>query len=192
MPRKKQPIRKRRSSGLQKARNAIRNAIPVAVIVDTREKDPWTFEGELPSNLYIKQIYSDKLEAGDYCIIGYELDSDDYGLVIERKASLEEFINNLGKGWDRFKLELEKMSKYHTSVIIIEDDLSKAFSRYKSRSGYGKYFNVSPNFIIKRISEIQTEYGVSTYFMSTKYMAQRLACSLFKDVIKLDEALDDY
>jgi len=189
---KKRPfIRKKRSSGLQKARNVLRNSIPVSVIVDTREKDPWTFEGKLPSNLYIKQIYFDKLDAGDYCIIGHELPTDDYGLIIERKASLEEFIGNIGRSWDRFQLELDKMSNYQTAVIIIEDDLSSAFSKYKSRSGHGKYFNVSPNFIVKRVSEIQSRYGVSTYFMSTKYFAQRLACNLFKDMIILDGELDE-
>jgi ERCC4-type nuclease len=160
------------------------------VIVDTREKNPWTFEGEMPSNLHIKKIYSDKLEAGDYTIVGYDLEGDDYGIVIERKNSLEEFIGNIGRGWDRFKIELEKMSKYRTAVIIIEDDLKDSFSKYKSKTGHGRYFNVSPNFIVKRIAEIKSRYKVSTYFMSNKYFAQRLACNLFRDAVMLDEELD--
>jgi len=182
--------RTRRNSGLHKARSAIKNAIGVSVVVDTREKDPWTFEGELPSNLHIKKTYSDKLEAGDYTIVGYDLEGDDYGVVIERKNSLEEFIGNIGRGWDRFKVELEKMSKYRIAAIIIEDDLKDSFAKYKSKKGYGKYFNVSPNFIVKRISEIKSRYGVSTYFMSNKYFAQRLACNLFRDAVILDGELD--
>ena len=193
-PRKKVKIPKgkpRRSSGLQKARNVIKNAISVCVVVDTREKDPWSFDGEMPSGLHIKKVFVDKLDAGDYSIVGYDLDGDDYGVIIERKNSLVEFIGNIGKGWERFQAELEKLSKYKIAAIIIEDDLKDSFARYKSRSGYGKYFNVSPNFIIKRVSEIKSRYGISTYFMSNKYFAQRLACSLFKDAVLLDKELEE-
>ena len=183
--------RPKRSSGLQKARNAIKNAISVSVVVDTREKDPWSFDGEMPSGLHIKKVFVDKLDAGDYTIVGYDLDGDDYGVIIERKNSLVEFIGNIGKGWERFKSELEKLSKYRIAAIIIEDDLKDSFARYKSSTGYGKYFNVSPNFILKRVSEIKSRYGVSTYFMSNKYFAQRLACNLFKDAILLDRELEE-
>ena len=183
--------RKRRNSGLRKAQSAIKNAINVSVVVDTREKEPWTFDGEMPSNLRIKKIYADKLDAGDYTIVGHDLVADDFGIVIERKNSLEEFIGNIGRGWERFKVELEKMSKYKIAAIIIEDDLKDSFAKYKSSSGFGRYFNVSPNFIIKRVSEIESQYGVSTYFMSNKYFAQRLACNLFRDVVLMDRKLDE-
>jgi ERCC4-type nuclease len=183
-------VGKKRSAGLNKARNVLKNTINVSVIVDTREKNPWDLKGKMPSGFKIKNIYTDKLDAGDYSIVGHDLPNDDFSIVIERKASLEEFIGNIGRGWKRFQIELEKMAQYKNPVIIIEDDLKDSYSKYKMKKGPGRYFNVSPDFILKRVSEIYTKYGVPTVFASNKYFAQRLAGQLFRDVLKLDSLLD--
>ena len=192
MSRKKSIIaKKRRSTGRKKALSTIKNAISVCVVIDTREKDPWKFErSNLPSDLHIKKIFVDKLDAGDYTIVGFDLEGDDYGVVVERKNSLEEFIGNIGRNWDRFKAELEKMSKFHTAVIVVEDDMSEAYKKYNSKGQYGKYFNVPPSFIIKRVAEIQSRYGIPTYFFSNKSNAERFACNLFKNAYQMDEELD--
>ena len=67
--------------------------------------------------------------------------------VNERKKDLIEFIGNIGnkKGWERFQRELEIMSEYASPHIIIADDLSEGYKRYKTRYGRNKYFNVVPD-----------------------------------------------
>ena len=179
----------RRRRGATK--RAIEESVPLLVIVDTREKSGWDFEGKLPSNIYIKKIYRDKLEAGDYTIVGYESPDDEFGVIIERKNSVEEFLRNIGKNWDVFKRELEKLSKYKVAAIIVEDDLSEAYKRFNAKAGkYGKIFNLPPDFILKRVSEIKSMYGVSVFFVSSKYNGQRLACNLFKNCIMQDKEYD--
>jgi len=164
------------------------NNIKIRIIRDTRETSPWDFEGSIPSKLDIVTIYDDTLDAGDYSIVGYDLPNDTCSIIIERKRSLEEFIGNIGKNWDRFQRELEKLSLYEYKYIIIEDDLHNAYSRYKSSR---TYFNMPPEFIISRISDINIRYGVSTHFLTQKYYAQRYALNLFKYVVTKDNSYDD-
>lgn len=187
-------IPKRKSPGRRRsAKKTLEESVGVSVVVDTREKNAWTFDCKLPSGMFVKKIFIDTLEAGDYTIVGYDLPDDEFGVIVERKASLEEFLRNIGKNWDTFQKELVKLSGFRTAVIIIEDDLGNVFQRYKCRTGkYGKAFNLPPDFLIKRIGEIQSLYGVSVFFASSKYIAQRLACNLFKNAILMDQKHDVY
>jgi ERCC4-type nuclease len=152
-----------------------RSKLTANVVVDTRENKPWTFELKLPSNLAIGSMEIRKLDAGDYSLVGFD-EPGPNSIIIERKQSLEEFLGNLGRHWERFERELEKLSQYGTALIIIEDDLKTAYSRFRKT----KFFNMPPEFIIKRIADIQCRYSVSTHFLSNRTYAQKFCLNMFK------------
>lgn len=144
------------------------------IIVDTREQIPWTFIN-CPTNMSVVSI-STKLDAGDYQL-------KDHEVFIERKKTLIEFLGNIGSNWERFRKELSLLSNKRIAQIVIEDDLSKAEQLYSSNKGYGKYFNLSPNFILKRVAEIKSEFNVDTIFMSNRFYAERYVLNLFRGIL---------
>jgi len=171
-------------------KNEQENTLNVNIIIDTREKRPWEFK-KTPSGMNVSNIYHDKLDAGDYCLLGLEFPNQNFSVIVERKAKMEEFLGNIGSNWKRFKRELEKLSEFKRPLIIVEDDMSKAYARYKSSRGRRKgYFNLPPEFIIKRISEIYIDYGVPVFFASSRSMGERFALNFFKRATKMEEALD--
>lgn len=187
---KKIPKRKPGKKGI--AKKTLQKAVGICVVIDSREKNAWDFEKNLPSGLYIKKTFIDKLDAGDYTIVGFDLPDDDYSVIVERKASLEEFLGNIGRNWDVFKKELEKLKEYKNKVILIEDDLNNIYARFNAKKGiYGRAFNIHPNFVLKRVSEIYTEYNIPVMFVSNKSNAQRIACNIFRDSLLRERALDE-
>lgn len=166
------------------------NILSVDIIIDTRERKPWEFK-KPPSGISINNIYHDKLDAGDYCLLGLEFPNQEFSVRIERKAKMEEFLGNIGSNWERFKRELDKLSEFEKPAIIIEDDMSKAYARYKSSRGKRRgYFNLPPEFIIKRVSEIYINYGVPVFFASSRSMGERFALNFFKHATEMENSLD--
>lgn len=82
------------------------------VIRDTREKNGWDF-------IFYDdiEIISHKLDCGDYTTPTLK----DY-IVVERKASVTEIANNLGKkiAKDRFYREFDRMSSLKKAYIVCE------------------------------------------------------------------------
>jgi ERCC4-type nuclease len=180
------PKKKKTTAKLIKKSNVEKNAIDVDIIIDTREQLPWSFKN-IPSGISLRNTYIDTLSAGDYCLVGMsgEKNSQEFSVIVERKAKMEEFLGNIGTNWERFKKELEKLSKFSRPVIIIEDDMSKAYARYKCRRGF---FNLHPSFILKRVAEIYVEYNIPVFFVSNRSTGEQLALSLFKRASVLDGA----
>ena len=107
--------------------------------------------------------------------------SNKEGIIIERKNSIEELIGNFGTGWERFQKELDKLALYKRSFIVVEDDLRDSFARYSLRNPKkGQYFTVSPDFIMKRVCEIDYKWNVKTLFLSNRYFAKKYVCNMFK------------
>lgn len=169
----------------KQAQKTLKETVYANVIVDTREKKPWEFKDGLPSGFAVKEIKNLSLPCGDYSLEGFEGKD---GIIIERKNSIEEVIGNFGKNWERFQKELDKLAEYKMPYIIIEDDLKDSFARYAIRDPKkGRYFILSPDFILKRICEIDYKWGVKTLFLSNKYFAKKYMCNLFKHLIEKKE-----
>lgn len=153
------------------------------IIRDTREKvkKGWFFEESVrPSSVDNITILSDTLDAGDYSLVGYDLPNDDDSIIIERKASVDELLGNIGTNWERFKTELEQLSKYKHAYLIIEDDMSKVLEKYESIRV--SWFNISPAFIITRVSHIEMNFNVKVKFLTNRLYAQRFVLNLFKHI----------
>ena len=164
--------------------------VELGIIIDSREQNPWDFCESLPSGVVIRNQCVDNLQCGDYSISGYDMPKDDYSVIIERKSSLVELLGNIGSHWDRFTRELEIMSQYSTKLIVVEDDMRDALTRYQSDYGYNKYFNLNPDFILSRLSNIKVTYGIDTVFLSNRTFAIRYVANVFKHTVLRDWAND--
>jgi hypothetical protein len=100
--------------------------MPTEVIIDTREKCPYSFFTEVTKVT--------KLSAGDYSS-SLLLNK----LRIERKATTAEICLNLGrqKNKDRFFRELEKLKKFPHAIILCDFSESNAYE-FPENSGIPK------------------------------------------------------
>ena len=175
---------------LKKAQKTLESAIYANVIIDNQEKKPWDFTEKLPSKFFVNNVVVKNLEYGDYTLDGYDLPEFKNSIIIERKASVEELLGNIGKNWERFQRELDGLQKYSRAVIIVEDDLHDAYAKYMGRNPKkGMYFTLPPDFLLSRITEIDYKWGIKTLFLSSKYFARRYACNMFRSI--LGEVKDD-
>jgi ERCC4-type nuclease len=144
------------------------------IIIDTREKTPWTFEKTTSS----EDIVFQKLDTGDYSLEGLE----DI-LCIERKKSVAEIANNITD--KRFKRELERMSEFKYKFLILEFDY-RHIDDFPEGSDIPKHFQkkvrVKGPFIIKCLSRIMCKYGISVIPCSSAAYAEHIAYSIMKEV----------
>ena len=82
------------------------------LIIDTREKMPWCFDGD---DAFEEVIYK-KLDGGDYSIEGME----DI-IVIERKATVDELYNNFTKDKKRIAAEFERLKDHKFKIVVVEE-----------------------------------------------------------------------
>ena len=144
------------------------------VIVDTREQKPWDFNENY-------NVINAKLDTGDYSIEGME-----HLLCIERKCSPNEVSNNITE--KRFKDVLDRMAGYPHAHILFEFDLIDIL-QFPKNSGIPprlwKNLRISPLFLLKYITEINTVYGIHTHFCGDRENAKALAVSIMKRVSEL-------
>ncbi len=141
---------------------------PLKIICDTKEQQPFTFE---PYSDVI--VYRDKLDAGDYTIVGQDMPGDDHSVIIERKKSCSELLTNLGSKWEQFKAEAEKLQKYSFKQIVVHEpsNFEHLYDMELTR--------LSPGFVYKQLSILATDYGVHTIFLSSKQAAENYVYRLF-------------
>ena len=100
------------------------------ILVDQREKQPWTFKDILrqypESNIQTKTA---RLNAGDYTLEGFE-----ERIAIERKSPRDVYIT-LQQNFDRFDNEFGRMNNMEAAWIVIEAPLS----RYAGSNGADYY-----------------------------------------------------
>lgn len=152
----------------------------INLIVDTREQNPLTFEKYEDIN-----VMSDTLECGDYTPVGFDMANDDYSLIIERKLSARELIGNIGKNWDRFQRELEKMSFYQNKFLVVCGP-EEYYQLYKR-----KMTKLHPNFVRTRFHEIRLKYGVQIVHCNNRETAEEFIYQLIKSTVKLCDIYDE-
>ena len=144
------------------------------IIVDTREQNPLTWENELKP--YDVVLTRDKLDFGDYSLVGHDQPSDDDSIVIERKKNCQELVGNLGTNWDRFKDEMAGLKAYkHKSIIVCgPNNFAHLYNQ-----GFTK---LHPNFIYKRLADLFIYYNISTVFLNTREDAENYIYRLFNEI----------
>jgi len=141
---------------------------------DTREKTGWSF---LEPDMI---VIDTKLDAGDYTLEGYESE-----IVIERKATTGELAINIGKEWERFKREFERMKDIKRKLIICEFSITD-IQVFPINSGIPSpqryYIRVNSGFMFKRIEEIKNKYGIEFIFAGNSILAEQAAIDIFREV----------
>lgn len=107
--------------------------VPFVILVDGREKAPYTFDGLLANAalqcrpLIVRTEWA-HLKTGDYSIKGLE----DH-VAIERK-SLADLFGTIGKHHDRFKAEHERLSAMDFGAVVVEASWIDILERPPERS----------------------------------------------------------
>lgn len=99
----------------------MRDPEPLTIVVDSREQRPWTFGG------YPVAVVRAGLRSGDYSLAGHEGE-----IALERK-SLDDLVQSLSHGRDRFEREVERLSAMSFAAVLVEASAQDVVERkYKS------------------------------------------------------------
>ena len=144
----------------------------IDIIVDTREKKPYEIRSK-----YIGESISQKLDTGDYSVVGLE----DY-VTIDRKMSVNELATNITT--DRFARELQRMTEIEHSFLLLEFSVDDVI-QYPYTSNVPKRLwskiRVKGAYLLKKIMEIPTKYGVHLLFAGDRDNAEILAAHILKN-----------
>lgn len=143
------------------------------IIIDTREKQPWTFtKKSWPAGTIVA-----RLKTGDYSIEGYE-----HLISIDRKKSTAEICNNLFS--TRFERELERMAALNFSYIICEFPLTYILE-FPKMSGIPasrcRSLKIRGPLLMNRLTSIMIKYPKTSWiFAGDRHSAISITRSLFK------------
>lgn len=144
------------------------------IVKDTREQTPWEFNFE---HTVAEEIGT--IKTGDYTVKGLE-----DKICIERKGCIEEFANNLGREYARFKKELIRMDEFPHSFIICEfplkDLIEYPFHSHNVR--LQQTSKISGKYLLKVILEMQLDHNVKIIFCGNRFYATKTALSLMKRI----------
>lgn len=146
------------------------------LVVDTREQRPWAIPATVPYRV-------EKLEAGDYSVIGHELE-----VAIERK-SLADYVATIfhEEQRTRFSAELRKLARYKLAAVVVEaslEDVRRGRYRYPdghairtgSSSGWAHTLDrLSPERVLLSRTRIFGTYGVHVEFAGSTRRAAEYA-----------------
>lgn len=116
------------------------------IIVDTREQTPLPF-ADLPTERRT-------LPTGDYSVLGFERD-----FSVERK-SVEDLVQSLTHGRDRFSRELQRMRAFDfRRLLIVGTPADLEEHRYRSKA--------SPKAVIASLTAFEVRYSLPVCFRET-------------------------
>ncbi len=146
------------------------------IIADTREQQPWDFEGFDE----VQEIISAKLDTGDYSLVGLE-----DKVCIERKKSVSEIANNVNQ--DRFWKEMDRLKEFEYSFVLLEFSIDDILAFPVGSTVPKRLWNkirVKGPYILKKMTQIQTRYGIHVVYCGDVDNAQTVAVSILKEVNK--------
>lgn len=154
------------------------------VIKDTREKAGKGFNLEF----YGFDVIRKALKTGDYSIETLE-----NFISIDRKASIEELVQNLFYDYKRFKAELIRGASIANFFILAEFAQSwidifphgTKIPKYK-----WKYLRATPELIYHKLNIIYKMYGTKIIFCNTPDEAEEM-CSILLNKAINNESFDD-
>ncbi len=127
---------------------------PIAVVIDTREQEPYGFDPERV--VPVRRA----LPAGDYSLVGHETD-----VAIERK-SLDDFVSTAVRNRKRFARELRLLAGYDLGCVVVEATLEDVLA-HRYRSG------AHPHAIFGATLSMVVDHGVPVFFCSDRQIACR-------------------
>ncbi len=140
--------------------------------IDTREQK----ELEFPAGTNIQNIC---LKFGDY---GCEIETPegtwfDVPIRFERKGFADLF-GTLGKGYERFKKEVERAKKENYKFFLLIEGSMK-----KVQGGY-KYSRVSGDTILKQLAMLEVRHGVHVHFFNNRAEMTRFIEEIYAAAVR--------
>lgn len=149
------------------------SATLIPIVVDSREQRPYLFDSSTTS------VCRAALPAGDYSLAGFE-----DRIAIERK-SLDDFVNTVIHGRDRFRAELDKFATYEYAAIVIEASVEDLLAgRFQSKANPVSLFAIWCSIVADR--------KIPAFFLSDRQTAQaavqQILCRLWKAAVAAEAA----
>lgn len=124
--------------------------LPV-IVVDTREKESYTFRGWKCDEVdggHVMTVRTERrtLKSGDYSLSGFET-----RVAVERK-SLVDLFGTLGQGRDRFERELERLREYEFATVMVESTWPEILASPPARS------RLPPKTVLRSVIAWQQRY----------------------------------
>ena len=127
---------------------------PIRIVVDTREKEPYSFP------LDGVQTIRRKLVAGDYSLDGFE-----ERVAVERK-SLADFVSTVIHARSRFTRELTRLQEFEAACVVVEAGMDDILAgRYRGHA--------HPNAVFGLTLSIIVDFGIPVYFCGNRQIACR-------------------
>ena len=141
------------------------SAALIPIVADSREQRPYLFDSSTTS------VCRAALPAGDYSLAGFES-----RIAIERK-SLDDFVNTVIHGRERFRAELDKLAAYDYAAIVIEANVEDLLAgRFTSKANPAALFGI--------VCSIIADRRIPVLFLSDRQTAQhavqQILCRLWR------------
>ena len=130
------------------------------IIVDTREKKPWTFER------YKVKVQRGTLRSGDYSLKGFHKS----GIAIERKA-LADLFGSMTSGRLRFYNELRRLGEFRLAALIVE-------APHDAVLRGSRMTRISPGSMLRTIYAWCCGFGIQVHFCENSEKAEEKAYRL--------------
>ena len=144
------------------------------IVQDTRENLPFVFRrSKLVEGTLVK-----KLNVGDYSIKGME-----NKIAIERKSP-NDLFGTLGKGYKRFKRELERAVNFDYFAIIVECSFTTVIDKEFNNAHYCQMLGDT---IIQICYTLKMKYGIDVIFCNGRNEATRIIRQIFRAYVKMKE-----
>jgi hypothetical protein len=151
--------------------------IKPVLLIDSREKIPWQFEGDEDFSL----VKYTKLDAGDYSIEGME-----NIISIERKANVDELFSNFINNKERIHAEFERLKDHKIRIVIVEQNCEDVFNPmkyYVNAHGLNKRSVKMPVAVVmSNLIELMLKFNVHIIFGGSKsrHMAKDILLAAYK------------
>ena len=127
------------------------------VVIDTREQLPYEFEDSITRTL----------QTGDYSLFGYEDQ-----ITVERKTKADAY-GTIGRGRTRFIKELERLSEFDYSAIVVEASLSNFVEP-------PRFSQLNPKSALNSLLAWSIRYGVFIFFADNRVMGNLLTLRILE------------
>ncbi len=139
------------------------------IFQDTREQSPLDFS----KYDIVTEVEVNTLKAGDYAC---QFKDGYIPPVFFEKKSIGDLFGTLGKGYKRFKRELEKAEKFNLRLILlITSSLSTVLKGYK-------YSTIEPTALVKRIFSLWVRHNLLPVFCKDKTEAARFIVEYYSAI----------
>lgn len=130
---------------------------PLPILTDSREQNPYEFEGAVTA----------ALKSGDYSLFGFEDQ-----IAIERK-SLADAYSSLGSNRERFRREMERLSKMDYAAIVIESTMEEFLKA-------PPYSQMNPRAAINTLLSWSIRFKVNIFFAGNRRLGRTLTYRLLE------------